>query len=77
MGVGNRWAGLYGVDADFVAEKNCKICTVSVQDIKASKIISPAPSSVFTSCLQFVFIFPTRAVTAFTSVNLNLPCLLQ
>jgi hypothetical protein len=24
-----RWAGLYGVDADFVADDNCKICSIS------------------------------------------------
>ena len=29
-----RWAGLYGVDADFVADKNSKICLITVDDIK-------------------------------------------
>ncbi len=29
-----RWAGMYGVDADFVAEENCRICCISAAFIR-------------------------------------------
>jgi hypothetical protein len=28
-----RWGGLYGVDADFVAAENCKICCVASEGV--------------------------------------------
>lgn len=29
-----RWGGLYGVDADFVAAENCKVCCVGSEDVQ-------------------------------------------
>ena len=28
-----RWAGLYGIEADFVADENCKICYFTAADL--------------------------------------------
>jgi hypothetical protein len=28
-----RWGGLFGVDTDFVANENCKICCISAQHV--------------------------------------------
>ena len=41
-----RWGGLYGVDADFVALENCKMCSISAADIK---VLLPSQSSIFSS----------------------------
>ena len=35
-----RWAGAYGVDADYVADQNCKICVFLTEDIRVSPIAS-------------------------------------
>ena len=29
-----RWAGAYGVDADYVADENSKICVFLTEDVK-------------------------------------------
>ena len=29
-----RWAGYYGVDADYIASDNCKICSFLASDVK-------------------------------------------
>jgi hypothetical protein len=31
-----RWAGAYGVDADYVADQNCKICVFLTEDIRVA-----------------------------------------
>lgn len=31
-----RWAGMYGAEADFVANENCKICYVFAKDFKVA-----------------------------------------
>ena len=30
-----RWGGLYGIEADFVAHENCKICSIRCDYIQA------------------------------------------
>jgi len=37
-----RWAGAYGVDADYVADQNCKICVFHTDDIR--DVINSSPS---------------------------------
>ena len=34
-----RWAGYYGVEADFIAADNCKICSFLASDIKVLMIM--------------------------------------
>ena len=32
-----RWAGLYGIDADYVADEDCKMSTFLVADIRVQR----------------------------------------
>ena len=50
-----RWAGIYGVDADYVADENCKICVFLTDDMRVcfTKIVS---TPVF--CLFLKFYLP-------------------
>ena len=48
-----RWSGLYGIDADFVANENCKICYIRAKDILVRILhsLEGQVSLTFLSCL--------------------------
>lgn len=41
-----RWAGLYGVEADFVAEEHCKICCISAEGVEVRCRLSEGAGSI-------------------------------
>ncbi len=40
-----RWGGLYGVDVDFIAMENCKLCTFREEAIQVPPALPPLNSS--------------------------------
>lgn len=39
-----RWGGMYGIDADFVADENCKICCFTAEHILVRGLVLPQSS---------------------------------